>query len=998
MTLPSYPAAGSPTLLEASWTVTSTSLLAKGSRNVYVSLTAPAPAGGLEILLGVSKAVIGVSYAQLSISILEGQQSGVLKFVGGPDLVDDQFVVYILAGTGYAVGSPGSLTITTESAAVSDPPDVSWTSPTATLNASGSALLSISLSSPVPSPGITVGFSSTVLPTGASLADNSITVAAGETSGSTLLSGSEALEAGSVTFTLQAGKNYIVGAPSELVVTTFATTAGSTVSWRDPSVSVAYTFSGGEQVPTDLWIDLKDSLGDPLPAAETTVFPLSLSALPEGCSVSSAQISVGAGQSEGRLRVYPSFEIAPGSFTATLSQAGVYSVTGNPVLPVSTSAAGSGIPAVSWITTIKKVWNGRETVLTAQLSSPAPANITVPVAASGLPVGVSAGSSITFPRGHRWGYLAVESSATGSGSGTLTLAPGSGYTVGAPSAATVQLLSSAPATVNGSAGLTAGYRTPGVDPHYVIDLSTDGFVNTAWREAVVTINARAQLPNNDPDFIDMALDPVIAVLFPPRLERKSMSINTSALNANYERADFTIGHQRCQIHFVAPWVAGESDTKSVAMKKVADRDPTLSWDYSIWPVDVSGNALPGGGGGHAMKVDLEQTGFQGSLEFWCMEIGAVGRSSIALGTAPLFIDYSRVNGEVDFHFHLCQLHQEGISFELVTNPNVPFWGVSTWNVRTHIHGWYSDLPFNQEHHIYNREEPYGDMVYEFMTLDRCGGQLIQKAGRRFAGFEGGPQLKGILRTDPGTVYYLDMDFETRCGRWAGKASAWFTSFSNHQAQVFERLTIAETDTDNCSDSWPPAGKSAAQILADDIADRAYDFTNGGNAWTFDNPDRDIVPRGDGYYLGPLRMRECYWYGRRPTKNFLDIRSHPSVDIEDCGFFCGVQGEDAFDTSGFKPMGTRCRVGVGNLDIQFAFTPSYLIGPFRWVGNCTEAMRLNLIARFGLNSPDVTLPNFWFGINTASGGAGVTCADNITFDGFSGPNFVAGVDPVNFIVS
>jgi hypothetical protein len=989
MILPSYSPASPPSLPEASWTATNASLIAGGSRKVYISLTSPAPPGGLEILLGLSNSVVGVSYPKLSISITEGRQAGFLEFTGGANLVDGEFTVYILTGAGYLIGSPSALTIVTDSAGVSAPPEVSWAFSTATLNASGSTLLSVSLPSPAPSPGITVGFSSTVLPSGATLAATSISVASGQTTGSVLLSGSAGLQAGSVTFTLEEGKNYTVGVPSELVVTSIAAPAGATVSWRNASASVAYIFSGGQQVETELWVDLKDSGGDPLPAAQSLTFPVSLSALPEGCSVSSAQISIGAGQSEGRLRVYPSFELATGSFTATLGQAGVYSVAGNPVLPVTTTAPGSGTPTVSWITASKKVWNGRETVLTAQLSAPAATSITVPVTASGLPVGVTAGASITFPRGHRWGYLAVESSATGSGTGTLTLPSGS--------VATVQLLSSPPSTVNGSTGLTAGYRTPGVDPHYVIDLSADGFVDTAWREAVVTINSRSQLPSNDPDFIDMSIDPVIAVLFPPRLERKSMSINTSAPNSNYERADFTIGHQRCQIHFVAPWVAGESDTKAVAMKKVADRDPSLSWDYSIWPVDISGNALPGPGGGYAIKVDLEQTGFQGSLEFWCMEIGAVGRTSIALGTAPLYIDYSRVNGEVDIHFHLCDFHQDGISFDLGPSSNVPFWGVSTWNIRLHLHGWYSDLPFNQEHHIYNREEPYGDMVYEFLNLDRCGGQLVQKAGRRFSDFEGSPLIRGILRTSPGTVYYLDMDFETRCGRWAGKASAWFTTFSNHQAQVFERIRIAETDTDNCSNTWPPAGKSAAQILSGDIADRAYNFTNGSTAWTFDNPDRD-APGDDGYFLGPLRMRECYWYSRRPTKDFVDIRSHPSVDIEDCGFFCGVQGEDAFDTGGPRPMGTQSKVGVGNLTRQYPFTPTYLIGPFRWVGNCTEPMRLDLIARFGLNSPDVTRPNFKFGANASSGGSGVTCADDITFDGFIGPNFVAGVDPVNFTVS
>ena len=658
---------------------------------------------------------------------------------------------------------------------------------------------------------------------------------------------------------------------------------------------------------------------------------------------------------------------------------------------------------VAWDSSTASLDPSSTTVLTLRCT-PAPEEDLVVALTSSLPSGTTlSANSITILANETEGTVTLLGSAgLVQGSGTVGIVAAPGFEVGNPSSVTVATsgASSGGGPISGDTGLGAQHRAPGASFDYVIDVSDGAYTQNAVVRGCSEFNTRIALPSNDPLYIDKTGVASIAILLPERVESKAPGINGGLNYDVYEAATLDIDDSSVEVHFIGPWIAEPTDNKVQAMIKVRDRDPSLNWGYGLRPVDEFGVSPISPGGGYTLQVNVDQSNYSGGVHFWCFDIRGCGRSCISIGTAPTYVNYANVTAESDVHFHLCQLHQDDVSFTQPANPNQdrvgnsPFWGVSGWNTRVHIHGWYSDLPWNSEHHFYLRETPYGDMVFEYFSMDRCGGQLIQFADRYTTGGAGAETLIGAGRTDPGTIYYRNATMITRCGRWTGKASAWYTNFSTHQALDFENVVTVEVATDNCHRGWPPADP-----LTDPIANEAFAFTNGTNAWTHDNSDRGEAQGPDapnpGYQIGPIKMRGCLWYSKLPTKNVLDIRSSPNVDIQDCGIFTGPAGQTAWDTSGAYAPGSRSAISFGSQG-RAGLPAANFLGQMTWLNNCTAAHRAVLeAAPFNIPSAEIAVPAIWIGTTSAS----VATADqDITFDYMDGDTYVAGVNPANLVVS
>ncbi|MEM6671423.1 MAG: hypothetical protein AAF726_01185 [Planctomycetota bacterium] len=539
--------------------------------------------------------------------------------------------------------------------------------------------------------------------------------------------------------------------------------------------------------------------------------------------------------------------------------------------------------------------------------------------------------------------------------------------------------------IDGDTGLGPDHRAPGYVFDYVIDISDGDYEQHAIGRGVAEFNERTTLDPGDPEFIDVETYPTIAVLLPRRTENKTIGINRGANWGFSERVDMNIADRRFNIHFIGPWCAGAGDDKTDAMVKVRDDAESLEWGYFLTCKDDNNNALMGGGGGSTLLIDVDDNDHEGEFHFWCINIEGSGRSIIDIGTSPNWTDFAKVTGENDVHLHLIRLHQDNIRF---ASNNYPFWGVSSWHTRVHAHGYYSDLPWNSEHHFYLREEPYGDMTYEFMFCDRSGGQIIQKADRS-AALGNSPQgpLRGN-RTDPGTNRYYQIRGLTRTGRWAGKASSFFTQFSSHQNMDFESCVVVAVDTDNCRRNWPPPNPYG------EIKDDDFNFTVGASSWThYGNKSAPAQPASapyPGYLVGTIKMRRCVWYSARPTKDLVSFWASPSVDVEDCGFFCDVPVMPAHDTGGHYGPGSRAVISIAPQGRGDQMTAADLIGNFRWVGNC-QPQHIDLLTQAPYHVPEeqIVIPDMRIGTNRYQLGP---ANQDIEFVQFTGEEYVPGYDP------
>ena len=567
---------------------------------------------------------------------------------------------------------------------------------------------------------------------------------------------------------------------------------------------------------------------------------------------------------------------------------------------------------------------------------------------------------------------------------------GSQQSIGSRSSSGGFEISNNPTTIDGDTGLGPNHRAPGVQFHHVIDVSAGGYSEHAIKRGIEVFNERTALDPGEPDFIDISEKPTIAVLLPSRTENRVIGINSGPNYGEYERADMDLADKEFNIHFIGPWCAGPEDTKVQAMTKVRDDSQSLEWGYFLTCKDANNNAIQGGGGGHTIRLSVDSANHSGEFHFWCMNIEGSGRSIIAIGTASNYVDFSMVTGENDVHLHLVRLHQDNIRF---TSANFPFWGVSSWHTRVHVHGYYSDLPWNSEHHFYLREEPYGDMTYEYVSCDRAGGQIMQKADRDVSA-NSAPQAPLIGdRTDPGTNYYRHFRGFTRTGRWAGKASSFFTQFASHQAMDFEGCVIVAAETDNCRRNWPPPDPYG------DIKDEPFNFNVGGTSWTHygnggEAAQQSFTPN-PGYVIGPIKMRRCVWYLKRPTKDLIGIRSAPTVDIEDCGFFSDAPTAPAWDTGGSYPPGSRSIVAIGAAGRGNLITAPHIIGSLRWVRNC-QPTHIEVLTSPPFNIPagEIQIPSVVVGSNRTWIG---TADKDVSFDHFTGESFQAGSDPLNLVV-
>lgn len=547
--------------------------------------------------------------------------------------------------------------------------------------------------------------------------------------------------------------------------------------------------------------------------------------------------------------------------------------------------------------------------------------------------------------------------------------------------------------IDGDTGFGTTYRAPGYFFDYVIDLSSVASENVMVTAAGV-FNNRTALPSTDPDYIDLTGRPTIAVLLPVKTEGLGVNLSPGNLGGS-ARANFDIFDREFNIHFIAPWIGTLGSTKEQTMIRVRDGDETLAWSYKLEPKDADNNALPNSGGGTTLGINWDDLGWEGQIHFWNWEMEGAGRECVSFGSSPFSTDYSRTSFDQEVHFHLCKLHQNNINFP----GGAPKWGFSGYHMKMNWHGMWIDVPFCEEHAAYLREQAYGDQMFEYVKIDRAGGQLMQIADRDASEQSGGPA--DSLRPadlEPGINTFRHWKGVIRGGRSITRANGFFSFKQNHQGHTFEDMILAEIDDEDTQiEGWPPGDPLG------DIGGPPYQATMGvislEKELAPDDKAEVAAPGGSwrGYHTGPLYMRRCVFYSHRPTKAMLRIYSAPTVDIEDCAFFTGIaNASPAYDSGGFGPTKSQARISIVEQGADPEVFGGPPVGSFRWVGCNTAAHKTQLeAAPFNLTAADMVTPDVRIGEELAQ----IATADqDITWTSFESGLYEAGTDPENLTVT
>jgi hypothetical protein len=373
-----------------------------------IALTLPAPSGGLTVNLSSgNSAVLGISPA--TVNIAAGQTQPATQ----PTVTANSLGQATITASASGYGSANQVVLTTGA--------LSFNPGTTTIVGAGSTNLTLTLSAPAPTGGVTVNLSAS--PSGVVTVPQSVQIAAGATSVTVPVT---AVAGGTATITASAAN---VPNVTNAAATVTVQSAGSITITASP------TLAPGQSVP------LSVTLSSAAPAAVT----VSLSSNNPNVAAVPASVTIPAGQASPAAQ--PTVTgVNFGSATITASAAGYATGTAN----VAVSGSLSFTQQTSTIT-------GLATEnLTVTLSAPAPAAMTVNLSA--VPSGVvSVPSTVTIAQGATSASVPVTGLSLGTATITASAANIPNVTNGT---ATVTVQSAGSITITANSPLAPGQSVP----------------------------------------------------------------------------------------------------------------------------------------------------------------------------------------------------------------------------------------------------------------------------------------------------------------------------------------------------------------------------------------------------------------------------------------------------------------------------------------------------------------------------------------------------------
>lgn len=415
----------------------------------------------------------------------------------------------------------------------------------------------------------------------------------------------------------------------------------------------------------------------------------------------------------------------------------------------------------------------------------------------------------------------------------------------------------------------------------------------------------------------------IAILLPARTDDTVCRIQ----NQDFWFGDIgKLPDGKYNIHFVAPYPDSMSADVEDVLTDIADDTITHSDFLYTLTNDAGGGVLSGGGANLSINTDHN---FEGDYHFWFIRIKQT--HMLAIDKNESGHTEASVQNAADWHLHGVRVDQQGYTYPLAPDGrrNYGRIAISSYYSRLHVEGLYLDCPWNDEHGIYHRQAPYGDLTMRKMRILRVGGQALQFTNRS----TDGPRLGQPLGGTPGTFTLRDI-YAVGYGRFVTRAAWGISQYGIHQFVDMADCKFADLSPDdlwgygsNPNQPWPPPNPLS--------------YSSGGlagpGALVQSATNTNDPMMANGFNSQGIKMRNCIFYAAVPDKEMYACDGCMSVDVEDSGFFTGPSG--AFNS-----------IRIGRQ--RRSQTSENLINSFHWENNCTSAMITALESEFTLTGTRV----------------------------------------------